>query len=262
MIGRTNAVVGEIDKKVAITFTVEGAKGDNITITDASGEIVGNVIFDTDAVSKEYMMMILDGSEYTFTSSVAKTTDGSGGNYSKTVTLTQSTAEVKVMPDRTFYWKANKNGYTEVSKAIAWETLGTYEGLIAPSIDETPANSFIAKAVKNTSKAGDSYGAVVVTPAIDFSKLNTLHLLCDASSNFSPSYPYGGINLEVIDSMNTKYNRLANAFISGTSRPNFSGVINLNVSSIDGIGYIAIAFSSNGTYFQNSTIEVKQISAE
>lgn len=74
---------------IPLTLTVEGAKGDDITITDASGGIVSNVILGAEETSKEVTIDIVEGAEYTFTSSVAKATDGSGANYSKTVTLSE-----------------------------------------------------------------------------------------------------------------------------------------------------------------------------
>jgi len=84
---------------VEITFTVEGANGDNITITNADGETVGVVILDADSTSKEYTMEIpTDGADYTFTSSVAKSLWDSSADYAKTVTLTQKTDVVYVFP--------------------------------------------------------------------------------------------------------------------------------------------------------------------
>lgn len=91
-----------------IHLTIEGAKGDDITITDASGEIVSNVIFEAEETSKEVDISIISGTNYTFTSSVAKATDGSDANYSKLVTLSTNATNVKVMPDGALYWYGNE----------------------------------------------------------------------------------------------------------------------------------------------------------
>ena len=99
----------EITSETEITFLVEGAKGDNITIKNEGGEIVRNLILGTSETSQTVTMAIPpDGATYTFVSSVAKATDGSGAEFEKSVTVNADTISVKVMPDGALYWYGNE----------------------------------------------------------------------------------------------------------------------------------------------------------
>lgn len=113
----------EITSETEITFTVEGAKGDNITIKDTNDEIVRNLIFSNTETSQIVTLTIPpDGIEYTFESSVAKALDGSGADYSKTITLTKDTdgSLVKIMPDGfNALWYLNQGEMHAEASALA-----------------------------------------------------------------------------------------------------------------------------------------------
>lgn len=127
-----------------VTFLVEGAKEDSISITK-DGESVGTVIFGSGETSKEVTLTVEEGEQYTFTSSVAKSIDGSGGNYSKVVSLSADTTSVSVMPSGALYWYGNecesfneyyRNGsgtatYEKLTNEIYFNTKGkdTYRAL-------------------------------------------------------------------------------------------------------------------------------------
>lgn len=93
-----------------IKLTIEGAKEDTITITNGSWS--ETVVFGTGKVSEEVSLIIppeLIGTDFIFTSSIAKDTTSGTSNYSKTVLITRSTKSVKVMPEGlVLYWYGNK----------------------------------------------------------------------------------------------------------------------------------------------------------
>lgn len=86
-------VLNKVTKSVSIGTTtkinliLEGAKEDTITITDKNGKSVGVCVFPTGSTVGEVEIGIVDGEEYTFTSSIAKDTETGTSDYSKTVTL-------------------------------------------------------------------------------------------------------------------------------------------------------------------------------
>lgn len=83
-------VSGESIKTVGVTLTVEGAKGDDITITNSDGEVVGGVIFEAEATQSTYALTIEADSEMelTFESSVT--------GYSRNAVINKDTSHVYV----------------------------------------------------------------------------------------------------------------------------------------------------------------------
>lgn len=134
-------------KVIEKNMVIYGAKGDNITITDANGGVVvSNVVFDTDATSKEITLNVCTNIGYVFTSNVAKATDGSGADYSKTITITEDMTSIKVMPDGAIYWYGN-----EVETLSAFACTWSYPGE-APNITRNLNN--IVFSMSTTTKAG------------------------------------------------------------------------------------------------------------
>lgn len=112
-----------------ITFTVEGANEDNITIT-GNGITPINVIFGTSQTSKSVTMTLtpaINGKSFTFTSSVAKDTTDGTGNYTKEIVIDRDTTNVKCMPDGlVLYWYGNE--ITEVSGGFNYTDWNTIYG--------------------------------------------------------------------------------------------------------------------------------------
>lgn len=154
--------VGSVKDTITLTLTVHGAKGDNIGIYDENLDIIGSAIFDADATSKLISIEIHPNKEYAFISTVAKATDGSTLNYSKSVLLDKNTTDVYVMPDNALYWYGNECG-------AEWVQGATTNNAIA--ITKNLNNiSFVAN-------SGYGYKQLVYNKPInigDYSKLNSV----------------------------------------------------------------------------------------
>lgn len=117
-----NQISGTPTDSISITFTVNGAKEDNIVITDYLGTQVGTCVFGSGATSGTCTLTIpSSGGNYTFESTVAKAWD-SAINYTKVITLDANTTSVDVYPVPTaqmLYWFGNKFGKGWQSCSIA-----------------------------------------------------------------------------------------------------------------------------------------------
>gem|GEM_PF-5786767 len=120
-LGASDTISAASSANITVTLTLNGAKEDNITIKDLNDVTVGTCIFATGQTSGTCQITIpANGGTYKFISSVAKALDGSGNDYSKNVTLTNSLSQsVDVMPDVfLLYWYGNEkvswvgSGYT------------------------------------------------------------------------------------------------------------------------------------------------------
>jgi hypothetical protein len=86
-----------------VTVDLYSATSDTVSFTDATG----NKIATTDVTGKaeNVNIMFTDfAPSITFTSSVAKDPDNLSNDYSKTITVTDATTDVYVMPDNVIYW--------------------------------------------------------------------------------------------------------------------------------------------------------------
>ena len=109
----STAVSATLQTDVEVTVTIYGAVEDTITFTDAAG-VSHTVVFATGQSSKSESFKIQpNGSSITFTSSVAKNPSNLSQNYSKTVTVTNATTSIKVMPNKVIYWYGYKISNTE-----------------------------------------------------------------------------------------------------------------------------------------------------
>ncbi len=103
-------------------IVINGAKEDNITITDNNNSIIGSCVFGSGKTYGLINKSLLGNGTYTFTSSVSKdiTIDGTH-DYQRTITIDGSEIEINVMPDGCIYWFGNE--------IIPW----TYINIQAPS---------------------------------------------------------------------------------------------------------------------------------
>ena len=87
-----------------VSVTIYSAVGDTITYTDIYS-VSRMITLDADSDHATANIDILpSGSTLTFTSSIAKNPDDLTADYSKSITITDATTEVKVMPDTALYW--------------------------------------------------------------------------------------------------------------------------------------------------------------
>lgn len=102
-ISRTVNVVLNYALSMAITKTVTlySAVQDTVSFTDATGSKTCRTGNDG---SVSVSITFVPDQSITFTSSVAKKPDNLSNNYSKTITMTNNTTSVYVMPDNALYW--------------------------------------------------------------------------------------------------------------------------------------------------------------
>lgn len=105
-----------------LTVTMYGAVEDTISFTDAAG-ISHSEVFASGQSSKSVTFKInpSGSTSITFTSAVAKNPDDLTADYSKSITITDATTEIKVMPDNALYWYGYiDNNLEEVNSTNGW----------------------------------------------------------------------------------------------------------------------------------------------
>lgn len=113
----STAVSVQLQTTQSVSVTVYSAVGDTITYTDIYS-VSRMITLDADSDHATATIDILpSGSTLTFTSSVAKNPDDLTADYSKTITITSATTEIKVMPDNALYWY----GYFNSLVAHKWQ---------------------------------------------------------------------------------------------------------------------------------------------
>lgn len=100
----------ELEAYTTINVTLYSAANDVVSFTDESGS--KTCATDVSGIGTTSIQIMTGTSkDITFTSSVAKSTElNSSTPYSKTITITESTTDVRVMPDKTIYWYGYLNG--------------------------------------------------------------------------------------------------------------------------------------------------------
>lgn len=116
VVSLSTAVSAILQTNVTVTVTLYSAVEDTVSFTDASG--AKTEVFASGQSSKSVSIAIpASGMSITFTSSIAKNPDDLTEYYSKTVSITNATTEVKVMPDNVLYWWGNKENITSENPA-------------------------------------------------------------------------------------------------------------------------------------------------
>ena len=211
-------VSATIQTLATITVTIYGAKQDVITFTDAAG-VSHTVTFASGATSKSETLKIQPtGSNITFTSSVSKNPSNLSQNYSKNVSLTQSTTSVYVMPENVIYWWGYEDSNLEdCISANGWNAGGNYTLLnpthnthnIALSAgtgqvcavginNATLSTSNVKSIIKGINISGQQYGSTQITSSKNMSNVATYTLI---QSNdmmlYSQAYSSGYYSIEV-----------------------------------------------------------------
>lgn len=154
-------VSAQLQTSSSATVTIYSAVGDTLTYTDIYG-ISRMISLDADS---DHATATIDiqpsGSTLTFTSSIAKNPDDLSSAYSKSVTITDATTEIKVMPDNSLYWW----GYID-SDCDAISTANGWTGLTpsAPSFNtnyvDCNCSSGIVGIASQTIKAKNAHSIV------------------------------------------------------------------------------------------------------
>lgn len=168
------------------TVTIYSAKEDTISYVDIDGA-TQTITFASGATSKQVTIEIeLEGSSITFTSGVAKDPSNLSNYYSKTVTITDNTTDVYLMPDNALYWYGNEctslsggwsgSGYSyngtnngdltkntnsilmDISSGSSWKWLG-----VASAVDLTDYDKVSAIGYINNSTLVTSFYATVTS---------------------------------------------------------------------------------------------------
>ena len=115
----------ELIATIQQTVTIYSAKEDTISYVDIDGA-TQTITFASGATSKQVTIEIEpNGNSFTFTSGVAKDPSNLSNDYSKTVTITDSTTEVYLMPDNALYWYGYEDSNCEsMSTANGWSLSG------------------------------------------------------------------------------------------------------------------------------------------
>ena len=145
-----------------LTVTMYGAVEDTISFTDAAG-ISHTEVFASGQSSKSVTFKINSSgsTSITFTSAVAKNPDNLTADYSKTVTITDATTEIKVMPDNSLYWWGYENNLEDISTANGWTlwgagrawetpTYNTNNIIISPTINARDSGVGSVNAIRTT----------------------------------------------------------------------------------------------------------------
>lgn len=165
IVSLSTAVSATLQTNVTVTVTLYGATEDTISFTDAVG--AKTAVFETGQSSKSVSIVIPpSGMSITFTSSVAKNPSDLTADYSKTVSITNATTEVKVMPNNALYWygyldsnfgDAKANGYSVQYRTLSNATFNTNDISLASD--------------GNTSGVGTNN-------TIDITSVNSIKVIC------------------------------------------------------------------------------------
>lgn len=167
----STAVSVQLQTTQTVSVTIYSAVGDTITYTDIYG--VSRMI----TLSSDHTTATIDilpsGSTLTFTSSVAKNPDDLTADYSKSITITDATTEIKVMPDNSLYWWGYESSdLDDMTTTNGWSwnktmTAGTHN---TNSVGfSTTANPYTISGVssKNSINASILHGIYNGTTAVD-----------------------------------------------------------------------------------------------
>lgn len=154
-----------------ITATIYSAASDTITYTDDNG--AQTVTTDSTGKAENVSITITQPSagvdpSITFTSSIAKDPSNLSNDYSKSITITDGTAEIYVMPDKVIYWYGYKDNVEAVISANGWSNAGI------GSVYNLNSATFNTNNIKCKSAAMYDARQVSTQTAVTFSKFNVI----------------------------------------------------------------------------------------
>lgn len=218
---------------ITVTVTLYSAASDTVSFTD----INGSQTVTTDSTGKAQNVTILanPSKPITFISSVANDPNNIQANYSKSITITSSTTEVYVMPDKVVYWYGYKtatlssNPGTQTTVVFNQNTNSVEYGFTSAKTGTAPTLSFNqASAINNTSAVNMIYSSTFTTGR---GRLNIVAQTEDKSIYYQPS------GASTIDK--TLFNASISASTINTTgvRPDTAGVGEYNRTYVYAIWY-------------------------
>lgn len=228
---------------VTVTLSIESAASDTVYVTGPGLDGTDYITTDSSG-SGSGTLDIIPGETYTFTSSVAKALDGSGNDYSKNVTLTNSLQQaVNVMPDAALSWGGNEvESWVALANTFATNSSGNHFAL--PTITKN-ANDVLVTG-SSTSGLG-MWGSYACSKLIDFSQYTKLKIRVKTAgygylSNYRRVWFYPSSQISTyqdsrIDGISTMIVDTGN----GQSPIVNTGIIELDVSAATQSGYVVIS---------------------
>ena len=123
VVSLSTAVSAILQMNVTVTVTLYSAVEDTVSFTDASG--AKTEVFASGQSSKSVNIAIPpSGMSITFTSSIAKNPADLSQYYSKTVSITNATTEVRLMPNNALYWWGYVGDIEDATPANGWSFAG------------------------------------------------------------------------------------------------------------------------------------------
>lgn len=139
-----------------LTVDIYSAASDTLSYTDDNG--AQTVTTDATGKAAGVSITITQPSvgvdpTITFTSSIAKNPNNLSNNYSRSITITEGTSEIYVMPDHALYWYGYNGGVEAESNAAGWTVASSYP-FIAPTFNTNSIR--IASTTARSSGVGSS----------------------------------------------------------------------------------------------------------
>ena len=203
-------VSATLQTMITKTVTLHGANTDTITFTDASG-VAKTEVFESGQTSKSVQIKIMpSGTSVTFTSAVAKNPSNLSADYSKTVTITNATTEVYVMPDNALYWWGYESSDLEdCTTANGWSHSS---GLVAPTHNR---NSISLNSTDGKTCGVGSKTAITITRAIAIQQASVVSgyvFISNAKAWFSAGLSY--------EPFTSNLAKIETSYTSGSYYPN------------------------------------------
>jgi len=194
-VSRTVNVVLNYSTQMTITktITVYSAANDTVSFTDAAGS---KTVTTNSSGQGSVSITFIPNQSITFTSTVAKNPNNLSANYSKTITITESTTSVSVMPDGVviYWWGYNKYPWTQ----SGWQNNGSTSAQTGSTATFNTNNMELYNATEYPLMYG-------LSSAIDLSAQTEAHIIYKSSStmynaqfaslNNTKNYTSGGLDL-------------------------------------------------------------------
>lgn len=207
---------------VTLTIPLYSAAADTVSYTDFEG--AKTAVTDNSGEATASIVILATGQNVTFTSSVAKNPNDLTAYYSKTIAVTPSHIEIKVMPDICWYWYGWKIGTT-----TSWgttTTLQTYTNYITLNM----AAGSVASA----------YGYVKFNGGLDLTSCSSIKCVAGGRTYGSKNLQFGGMYYGTVEAGTTT---TGGGSGSATLAQSWSGLHSTSSTAVSGTlyeGYIGL----------------------
>ena len=114
----------ELKNNIDLTVDFYSAANDTVSYTSPIDSTSHTITTDSNGHATATITIEPNGNSITFTSSVAKNPNSLSSYYSKTIALSSSTTEIKVMPDNTVYWYGYSSNCEDLTTNNGWNEVG------------------------------------------------------------------------------------------------------------------------------------------